>query len=159
MNKPSRPTPPFAPASPPYELDGYGWAFAQARLLREGRFDLVDVQNLAEEIESVGKSEQRAAENNLRLVLIHQLKWRYQPERRGKSWVGSIREHLRRFDRIMAKNPSLKSQLEEIRAEAYREARFDAGEETGLGEDALPEDALRWEEIRSIPTVDDPAQH
>ena len=149
MNKPAHPKAPFAPASPPYELDGYGWAMAQARLLRERRFDELDVENIAEEVESVGKSEQKAAESNLKVALIHHLKWEYQPERRGPSWVRSIREHLRRFDRLMAKNPSLKPHLGEMMEEAYLEARFEAGEETGLGEEAFPLAPPSWEALRA----------
>jgi len=149
MNKVSRPTLPFEAISPPYEVDGYGWAMAQAKLLRQGRFGELDIENIAEEIESVGKSEQKAATSNLKVALIHHLKWEYQPDRRGISWVRSIREHLRRFDRLMAKNPSLKSLLPEILQEAYLEARFEAGEETGLGEDTFPLTPPTWDEVRA----------
>jgi hypothetical protein len=153
MNKVAHPKAPFAPTSPPYELDGYGWAIAQARLLRERRFDELDTENIAEEIESVGKSEQKAAESNLKVALIHYLKWVFQPERRSASWVRSVREHLRRFDRIMSKNPSLKPRLTEILEEAYQEARFEAGEETGLGDEAFPTAPPTWDEIRAERTI------
>lgn len=159
MNKPSRPTPPFAPASPPYELDGYGWAMAQAELLRARRFDQIDIDNMAEEIESVGKSEQRAAESNLRVALVHHLKWRHQPERRSASWTRSIREHLRRFDRVMAKNPSLKAHLDEMLDEAYREARYEAAQETGLDEEVFPLTPLSWGETRTLPGLDGQSGH
>jgi hypothetical protein len=148
VNKPSRPSPPFAAASPPYELDGYGWAMAQAQLLRERRFDQADIENIVEEIESVGRSEQRAATNNLKVALVHHLKWEYQPDRRGASWARSIREHLRRFDRLIAKNLSLKPRIPDILEEAYLEARYEAGEETELEEDIFPLTPPSWAEIR-----------
>ncbi len=159
MNKPSRPTPPFAPASPPYELDGYGWALAQARLLREHRFEELDIVNIAEEIESVGKSEQKAAESNLKVALLHHLKWEYQPERRSASWSRSIREHLRRFDRLISKNPSLKAHLPEILEEAYLEACFEAAEETGLAEGTFPIEPPSWEELRAPRALSNSPSH
>ncbi|MDR3089077.1 MAG: DUF29 domain-containing protein, partial [Desulfobulbaceae bacterium] len=69
-----------------YETDVVAWAGEQARLLRAGRFDLLDIENIAEEIEDVGKAEQRELMSRMAVLLAHLLKWQYQPERRGKSW-------------------------------------------------------------------------
>ena len=70
-----------------YDKDGYGWAMEQAALLRARRFSEIDLENIAEEIESVGKSERRTLESHLSRLMMHLLKWQYQPERRGNSWV------------------------------------------------------------------------
>jgi hypothetical protein len=148
MNRPSHPTPPFEVASPPYDLDTYGWALAQARLIRERRLAEVDWDNVAEEIESLGRSEKRSAESALKIVLLHQLKWQHQPLFRSKSWRNSIAEHLRRFDDEMSDNPSLKPKLDEILRQAYRRARFEAAQETGLDPSLFPELPPSWDSIR-----------
>ena len=75
-----------------YDADFYQWTQQQADLLRQGALSALDTENLAEEIESMGKSGQRAVESDLRDILLHLLKWRYQPERRGNSWRLSIRD-------------------------------------------------------------------
>ena len=69
-----------------YDQDVVSWSIEQARLLRAGRFDLLDIQHIAEEIEDVGKSEQRELANRMAILLAHLLKWQYQPDRRGASW-------------------------------------------------------------------------
>jgi hypothetical protein len=147
MNKPDHPVSAF-PISPSYSDDGYGWAMAQGRLLRERRVEAIDWDNVAEEIESTGRAEASAAESRLRLVLMHQLKWTYQPAFRSRSWSNSIREHLKRFDRVLRKNPSLKLILDEILADAYADARLEASQETGFDIDTFPKEPPSWETIR-----------
>src|SRR5919199_451354 len=73
-----------------YESDFYGWCMREARLLREGRLAELDLPNLAEEIESLGNEQEHALEASLRVLLVHLLKWRYQPKRRTRSWAGTI---------------------------------------------------------------------
>jgi hypothetical protein len=148
MNKPSHPVPAAQPTSPAYDEDAYGWAMAQARLLRERRFDAIDWDNIAEEIESMGRGEVKSARSQLRVALMHRLKWEFQPGFRGRSWSNSIREHLKRFDRELRDNPSLKSQLDQIKADAYSDARFEASQETGLDLDTFPESPPEWDEVR-----------
>lgn len=154
MNKPSQPRPPFEAASPPYELDGYGWAMAQAQLLRERQFDALDIDNIAEEIESVGKSERNSAESALRLLMMHILKWQYQPERRGRSWAASITSQRIAFAQLMDDNPSLKPKLKEMRDRAYRRARVEAVRETDLPIQTFPAEPLDWDTI-----LHDPFEH
>lgn len=133
---------------PGYDTDAYGWAMAQAALIREHRLDEIDWENVAEEIESVGKSERNSAESALRLVLMHQLKWRHQVTFRSRSWKNSIEGHLETFDEVMAENPSLKSRLGDILATAYRKARYEAAKETGLDIELFPVDPPAWDIIR-----------
>ncbi len=151
MNKPGHPAPPFAPASPPYELDVYGWASAQAQLLRERRFEDVDLDNIIEEIESVGRSEYDALESALRVLLVHLLKWEHQPAFRSRSWLNTIREQHRQYRRRLDRNPGLRQHLDEIRAEAYRRARVQAEAETGLSIDSFAGDPPGWNAIENPP--------
>jgi hypothetical protein len=132
------PPAPTADAGRPYDGDTYGWSLDQAAHLRAGRFDLLDIEHLADEIESVGKSEYRELESALRVVLLHLLKWRFQPERRGRPWRLSIAEHRDRAEQALRDNPSLKPRLGEAIARAYRSARREAAIKTGLRLGAFP---------------------
>lgn len=154
MNKPTYPTSSSASTAPVYDDDAYGWAMAQAAFLRERRFDTIDWDNVAEEIESMGKKELRSAESALRIVLMHHLKWQHQPLFRSRSWAGSIREHLRRFDRIISENPSLAPKLEQILHAAYEDAKFEAAQETGFMPADFPTTPPKWDEIRQERSVD-----
>ena len=73
-----------------YDGDIIAWANEQARLLRDGLFSQLDIEHIAEEIEDVGKSEQRELENRMALLLAHLLKWEFQPSHRGNSWRRTI---------------------------------------------------------------------
>jgi Domain of unknown function DUF29 len=118
--------------SPDYWKDPYGWAMFQAELIRAGRLAEIDLENVAEEIESVGRSEFRSLKSNLAQVLLHMLKWDYQPERRSRSWVVSIKNHRYAYKRDLKENPSLKPRREEARSDAYEDALNMAEGETHL---------------------------
>jgi len=124
-----------------YETDVVAWANEQARLIRAGRFDLLDLEHIAEEIEDVGKSEQRELANRMAVLLAHLLKWQFQPERRGSSWEITIREQRKAILRRLKNTPSLKASLNDNDwwADAWGDARTAASNETGLGADAFPE--------------------
>ncbi len=121
-----------------YEDDGYTWAIEQAALLREGRLDLIDVANIADEIIDVAKRETQSTRSALRLVLQHLLKWDYQPARRSRSWALTIRTQRRDFDREIRENPGLKPELDRLLAEAYADARDDALAESDLLDSDIP---------------------
>ena len=120
--------------SPDYEVDGYGWAMAQTALIRDGRSDEIDWENVAEEIESVGKRERSTLKSHLIQVIIHMLKWDVQPERRGKSWYVSIGTQRVHAQDALRENPSLKPTLDEVVSEATNTARRLAAIETKLPE-------------------------
>lgn len=122
-----------------YDQDFYAWANEQAALLRAGKLDQIDVDNLAEEIESMGRSEKSELVNRLAVLLTHLLKWRYQQSFRSNGWRGSIEEQRYQIMRHMRQNPSLKSQLDEAMADAYGVAVIRADRETGLGRSAFPQ--------------------
>ena len=121
-----------------YEGDLYAWAAAQATLLRAGRFSELDVQNIAEEIEALGRGERRKLESHLAVLLLHLLKWSYQPERQGRSWRLTIVEQRRQLTRHLGENPSLRAVQDEALANAYGDAVLRAEIETGLLRDMFP---------------------
>lgn len=123
----------------PYDADAYSWAMEQARLIREGRWNEVDLGNVAEEIESVARSEYHALQSNLARVIQHMLKWDYQEGRRTRSWVGSIDVHRVRAGLRLRKSPRLKGELDELLADAYALAVAYARKDTGFSRAVFPE--------------------
>jgi hypothetical protein len=121
-----------------YERDFYAWANEQAALLRAGRLNEADIAHIAEEIESMGKAEQRELVSRLTVLLLHLLKWRVQPGMRGSSWQATIKVQRRDLTRLLRDNPSLKSKLDEAMSDAYGDAIILAASETGLSEAGLP---------------------
>ncbi len=122
-----------------YETDFYKWTNHQADLLKAGRLSEADIEHIAEEIESMGKSEKRELISRLKILLVHLLKWEYQPLRRSKSWQLTIKEQRMMIEDHLEDNPSLKAILDEVVLKAYRLARTKAAAETGLEEENFPE--------------------
>src|ERR1700676_1028911 len=91
-----------------YDRDFYAWANEQAALLRAGKLAQADLAHIAEEIESMGKTEKRELVSRLTVLLLHLLKWRFQPELRGTSWRLSVEEQWLQVASHLADNPSLK---------------------------------------------------
>ena len=120
-----------------YEKDFYAWASEQVGLLRAGRLAEADVPHIIEEIESMGRSEKRELVNRLVVLLVHLLKWCYQPGLRGNSWRLSIKEQRIRLASHLDDNPSLQSKLDEAIEQAYRLAVIGTERETGLPETAF----------------------
>ncbi|HWP00637.1 MAG TPA: DUF29 domain-containing protein [Methylococcus sp.] len=119
--------------------DFYGWTQEQAALLRAGRWSETDLAQLAEEIENMGRSEWRELESRLKVLLVHLLKWRFQPSHRGRSRELTIKEQRRAVFHVLKANPSLEPRLDEVLADAYELAILGAARETGLDEGAFPE--------------------
>lgn len=129
-----------------YETDTYAWALDQAQRLRSG--DSIDIQNLAEEIEDLGKRQRSFLVNNLEVLIMHMLKWDLQPAKRTKSWTYTIREHQNRVKRHIKNNPSLQAVIPELVLEAYENGRLKAAAETGLDLDTFPADCpYDWQQI------------
>jgi hypothetical protein len=122
-----------------YETDFYVWIQTQADLLREEEFEELDLPNLIEELEAMGRSERRELVSRLTVLLTHLLKWQYQPDMRSKSWQNTIRIQRRDIQRVLSDSPSLRATLAEFIALAYPDARMDAVEETGLLSPVFPE--------------------
>ncbi len=123
-----------------YEQDYYLWLEKTVQLLKNGQLSALDIENLIEEIQDMGISQKNALESNLIVLVMHLLKWKYQPQKQTGSWRRSIREHRRRILKAFRNSPSLKRYFEEIFDEAYQEARLQASDETGLSLETFPLD-------------------
>jgi hypothetical protein len=121
-----------------YDDDFFAWTQEQARLLRDGELADVDVENLAEEIESIGRSDRREIGSRLVVLLGHLLKWQFQSNSRSTSWSGTIVEQRQQIDSIIADSPSLRQVVPEALDNAYLRARRLAAAETGLPEAVFP---------------------
>ncbi len=122
-----------------YETDYLRWIESNLEKLRQKNYQQVDWENLLEEIEDMGRSERRSLESNLIVLLLHLLKWQYQPEKRTGSWERSILEHRRRIKKALKESPSLKPYLSTIIDENYQEAVKQAKAETKLPLDTFPQ--------------------
>jgi hypothetical protein len=123
-----------------YESDFYAWANEQAALLRDGKLAEADVEHIALEIESMGKTEKRELVARLTILLFHLLQWKFQPNLRGRSWRLTIKEQRKEVVNHLADNPSLKSRTQEAMAQAYDLAIVKAAKETAIDEDGFPAD-------------------
>lgn len=121
-----------------YETDFYAWTQEQASLLRHRQWRQLDLTNLIEEIESLGRKERQELRNRLSLLIGHLLKWEYQPEKRSRSWLATIRVQRREVLQLLKDNPSLKSYLEEALPEAYENGRDLASGDTNLALSTFP---------------------
>lgn len=133
-------------ATTAYQTDIVAWANEQAALIRMGKIDQMDLEHIAEEIEDVGKSEQRELENRMALLLAHLIKWRYQPERRGVSWLKTIKIQRKSILVRLKKTPSLTVSLNnaEWLESAWDDSLVIAAKESGIGIDVFPE-VIPWE--------------
>jgi predicted DNA-binding ribbon-helix-helix protein len=122
-----------------YGQDFYLWIQTTAELLKQGRLTELDLENLIEEIETMGRSEKGALESNLEVLLMHLLKYQLQTERRSKSWQYTILEQRRRVQKALKESPSLKPYFEQVFDESYQTARRLAVIETGLDIAIFPE--------------------
>jgi hypothetical protein len=121
-----------------YDRDYCLWLEQAVGQLQNRQFEGLDLKNLIEELESMGRREKDAIESNLQIVLMHLLKYRYQPEKRSRSWLSSIYEHRRRLGKAFRHSPSLKRYLAEVFDECYQDARKIASLETGLPLETFP---------------------
>jgi hypothetical protein len=133
------PTAPDKPGPADYDNDLYSWSLEQARLLREGQWARIDRENVAEEIESLGREQFNKLESALRVLLIHMLKWDHQPNRRSRSWVLSIESQRVEVEHVIADNPGLRPRITEAVTRAYRRARIEAANETELEKSVFPD--------------------
>ncbi len=121
-----------------YETDYYAWAMQQAALLRQGRLADADIDNIAEELEDLGKAEKRELRNRLAVLLAHLLKWQTQPGGRGASWQLTIREQRLRLADHLTDNPSLRPIVPDIIGQVWPRAVLIAVRETKLAENMFP---------------------
>ncbi len=124
-----------------YQEDFFLWSQEQARLLRERRFDEVDLDNLIDEVEGVGNSDKREIRNRMTVLVAHLLKWKFQPGRRTPSWQRTIRDQRAELASVFEDSPSLRSYPEQVFPRIYAGARLRASDETGIDFTLFPEAA------------------
>lgn len=133
-----------------YEQDFHQWAMNNAELIRTGRFSEIDFEHIAEELESMGASARKELASRLEVLLMHLLKWQFQPSRRGRSWEITVREQRSKIADHLVDNPSLTNEtlLASALARAYKYALLRAALETGLSEDSFPKTCpYSWEQL------------
>ncbi|MEY2831696.1 MAG: hypothetical protein RLZZ574_954 [Cyanobacteriota bacterium] len=122
-----------------YLTDFNSWISQTAQLLREHRWHEIDLPNLIEEVEDLGKSERRGITSQLIRLLLHLLKWQYQPQRRSDSWLDSITDARTQIELAIEDSPSLRSYPLEQLEESYHRARRQAARQTNMEISVFPE--------------------
>ena len=123
-----------------YNQDFLLWTQQQAECLKKGRWAELDVEHLVEELEALGRSEQKELGSYLQVLLMHLLKCQYQPERKTKSWVNTISNSRNQIQDCLEDTPSLQCFLEDWEwiEKYYRRARRDAAKETQMPIETFP---------------------
>ena len=123
-----------------YDKDFYGWVNEQAELLRTGALNQLDIENLIEEVESMGRSELSALRNRLKILIAHLLKWKYQPTYQGRSWALTIKGQRNDLKDLLDDSPSLKYKMRQnvFIKRAWKSAVIDVAKETGFDEKIFP---------------------
>jgi hypothetical protein len=122
-----------------YEQDFYQWTQEQACLLRVGDYLALDIENLIEEVNSMGSSNKSSLRSFIRLLLMHLLKYQYQPEYRSRSWRSTIGYCRDDIADLIGDSPSLKTFTDEMIKVSYPRAVNAAAEETGIYKKSFPE--------------------
>ena len=120
------------PSEQLYEQDFWLWTQTMVEALKSGNFSQLDWVNLAEEVESLGRSDRRELQSRLTVLLMHLLKWQFQSDMRSGSWRGTLAEQRIRILKLLQESPSLRSFFEASIDECYDDAKVKASEETGL---------------------------
>lgn len=121
-----------------YEVDLYAWSQQQVALLQAEEWDKIDWRHITEEIDALGASQRNELRSRLKVLILHLLKWHFQPERQSKSWLASIDEQRSSIEDLLEDNPSLRRLLEESVTIAYPRAVRDALKQTGLSRPTFP---------------------
>ncbi|MBC6431084.1 DUF29 domain-containing protein [Nostoc sp. HG1] len=124
-----------------YEQDFYLWTQTIAQHLKQNNFNEIDIPNLIEEIESMGRSEKRELKNRLIVLLMHLLKWQYQPEKRSESWRSTISEKRICIETLLEDSPSLQPLLAEVFEDCYQKARLKTSDETEIKLNFFPKES------------------
>ncbi|MBV9743625.1 MAG: DUF29 domain-containing protein [Acidobacteriia bacterium] len=123
-----------------YDRDFYAWTQQTGGMLRRGCFDQVDMEHVAEEIEDMGNEKKHTLKSQTRRLILHLLRWQFQPERRSESWIETIGNAGDEIDDVLTENPSLWPMTANLPSEVYPRAAKRAAQETGLPRKAFPPD-------------------
>ena len=135
-----------------YETDFNLWIEQTVNHLKKGNLQALDLDNLIEEISDMGRNNRREIFGRLKVLLMHLLKWQYQPEKRTNSWINTIDEQREQLELIFRDSPSLKPYLADIFAECYQKEVRGTVNETNLPKETFPvdcpftqEQVLNWD--------------
>jgi hypothetical protein len=139
-----------------YDKDFYKWTKTQAGLLKKGNIKDLDIDNLIEEIESLGRNDKRALQSQVTRMLMHLLKFKYQPEKQvdSNSWDNSIIAATMEIGSLIEYSPSLKTELKKVYSKAYKDARKYAAKESRLDIKVFPE-KCPWTIEELFPDLDE----
>ncbi|HEY9703654.1 MAG TPA: DUF29 domain-containing protein [Allocoleopsis sp.] len=115
-----------------YDTDFHLWLESHINLLKNGKLHQLDLENLIEELESMGKNNKNSLKSNLVILLMHLLKYKYQKDKRSNSWKFTIREHRHRLQDSFTDSPSLRRYFNEVFNQSYQRSRQYASDETEL---------------------------
>ena len=123
-----------------YDRDFHAWSLLMAEHLRAKNFDQIDIENVAEEIESLARSDYRELISRLEVLIAHLLKWQYQPAKRCRSWQGTMAEQRGKIDLLLSDSPSLKPRLQGATTDrkVYQHAKNRFFSDTGIDLATLP---------------------
>jgi len=121
-----------------YDSDFYSWTQRTAALLRAHRFDEIDVEHAAEEIEDMGKRDLKELNSRVQVLLLHLLKWQNQPDGRSPSWQATIVTQRIEIEALLRQSPSLRPKLTSELVQNYANAVKRAVPETGLRTEDFP---------------------
>ncbi|MCI4626453.1 MAG: DUF29 domain-containing protein [Candidatus Magnetoovum sp. WYHC-5] len=122
-----------------YETDFYQWALHNAELIRQGRISDIDLDNIVEELESMGRNNRRELISRFLVLIMHLLKWQYQSNKRSKSWISTINTQRAEIRFILEDSPSLKHDIELIIEKAFQNAKVSFEKETNINKKHLPQ--------------------
>ncbi|MBP7283510.1 MAG: DUF29 domain-containing protein [Leptospiraceae bacterium] len=123
-----------------YEEDEHLWLFENAKLLREGKVNLADIEHIAETLEDMGKRDFREVLSRMRVLMTHLLKWIFQPDQRSSGWKGTIREQRKELRRSFKDSTNLLNYAKSNWQNEYEDAKEVASDESGLSLSAFPEE-------------------
>ena len=121
-----------------YDQDFHAWILKNVELLRRGKLTEVDAEHIAEELESMGKRDLRQLRSRLQILVMHLLKWQYQPQNQTKSWLSKIDHQRDQLEALLLDSPSLRGQLSKSLEFVYPKAIRDASRETNLPKSTFP---------------------
>ncbi len=121
-----------------YDTDFCLWIDHNVSLLRQGNLQDIDVENIAEELDSMSRSDKRELLSRLTVLIMHLLKWEYQVDKRSKSWTSTIKVQRLGIKKLIKNSPSLKYNIEAVVIEAFDDAKYLFEDETEIDKNTLP---------------------
>ncbi|QTA89542.1 DUF29 domain-containing protein [Desulfonema magnum] len=121
-----------------YEQDFHLWLCHNVQLLRERKISEIDIENIAEELDAMGKTQHRELVSRLKILFARLLKWQFEPEHRSGSWKRTIVEQRHQIEQLLEMSPSLNHQIDQKIPKAYKKAVEYAAAETGISESVFP---------------------